>query len=54
MATPKDSVKPSGCSSWWKHMRRYGKREFWKKHRKQLKQEMRCAQSKEAGDAYLR
>ncbi len=39
MANPRNGVKPGPIASWWKHMRRYGKREFWKKHRKQLKQE---------------
>lgn len=30
----KGQVRPvSGASSWWKHLRRIGKRLFWKRHR---------------------
>jgi hypothetical protein len=32
--------KPAGCS-WWKHMRKYGKRLFWKRNRKNDKQEVK-------------
>jgi hypothetical protein len=26
-------VKPKGVSSWWRHMRKYGKRQHWKAQR---------------------
>jgi len=34
MASPKYGVKAHGYVSWWKHMKKFGKRQFWKRHRK--------------------
>jgi len=28
-----NTVAPKGASGWWRHLRRVGKRMFWKQHR---------------------
>jgi hypothetical protein len=39
MATVKKGVLVR-AGEWWKHLRKYGKREFWKRHRKAERREI--------------